>query len=144
MGGQFICKAAGYFLVSAALLNAGSALADCRLEPSGSGTVSHVIDGNTIELGDGSHIRLIGALAAGGQTKAELERLVLNRGVKLYSGGRGEDRHGRKLAHVYVGANPLWVQEELIGAGLARVYSFADNRACMVSNVNAYVTDLRP
>jgi len=47
---------------------------------------------------------------------------------KLVFGGRQRDRHGRLLAHLY-GANGEWLQGELLEAGLARVYSFADNRA---------------
>ena len=43
------------------------------------------------------------------------------------------DRHGRALAHLYLldgaGEAGLWVQGALLEAGMARVYSFADNRA---------------
>ena len=37
---------------------------------------------------------------------------------------------------------PLWLQQELIGQGLARVYSFPDNRAC-VSELLASEADAR-
>jgi nuclease-like protein len=43
------------------------------------------------------------------------------------------DRHGYLLAQVFVvsGESRLWVQDELTGRGLARVYSLPDNRACV-------------
>ena len=39
---------------------------------------------------------------------------------------------GAPLAHVFAtkGGKRLWLQEELVAQGLARVYSFPDNRAC--------------
>ena len=39
-----------------------------------------------------------------------------------------EDRHGRVLAHLFDDAG-RWVQGAMVEAGMARVYSFADNRA---------------
>ena len=43
-------------------------------------------------------------------------------------GGRRIDRHGRLLAHLE-DSDGRWIQGEMLTAGLARVYSFADNRA---------------
>jgi len=57
-----------------------------------------------------------------------VERLVLERQVTLSFGGRRRDRHGRLLAHLHT-AGGTWVQGEMLGLGMARVYSFADNRA---------------
>ncbi|MBK1669896.1 hypothetical protein CKO28_17820 [Rhodovibrio sodomensis] len=54
--------------------------------------------------------------------------------------GRPVDRHGRMLAHLYrdagadaswyrdAGADASWVQGAMLEAGMARVYTFADNR----------------
>jgi micrococcal nuclease len=45
----------------------------------------------------------------------------------------GVDCHGYALAQVFVvkGETRLWLQQELVTEGLARVYSFPDNRACV-------------
>jgi endonuclease YncB( thermonuclease family) len=68
------------------------------------------------------------------EAKAALEGLTLGHRVALAYGGRRVDRHGRALAHLYLeeeaGQPPgVWVQGRLLELGLARVYSFADNRA---------------
>ena len=53
--------------------------------------------------------------------------------IELRYGGAKVDCHGRALAQVYVvkGGERLWLQGELVGKGLARVYSFPDNHACV-------------
>jgi len=38
------------------------------------------------------------------------------------------DRYGRTLAHLFTNDN-IWVQGEMLKNGMARVYSFADNRS---------------
>jgi micrococcal nuclease len=110
------------------------------------GIVTSVTDGDTVILDSGLVIRLIGTqapkLALGregfddwpfaGEAKAALEALVLNKSVVLRYGGERVDRNGRALGHLFIeGAPEIWVQEEMIGAGMARVYSFADNRRCV-------------
>ena len=52
---------------------------------------------------------------------------------ELRFGGARADRHGYLLAQVFVieGESRLWLQQELLAKGLARVYSFPDNRACL-------------
>jgi endonuclease YncB( thermonuclease family) len=130
----------------------GAAAADlplglpAALEEGGSGAVVAVVDGDTLMLDDGRQVRLVGIQAPklplgreGFETwplaetaKAALEDLALGREVRLGHGGRQIDRHGRALAHLYrVDGSPggLWLQGELLARGLARVYSFADNRA---------------
>jgi hypothetical protein len=47
--------------------------------------------------------------------------------VILSFGGARMDRPGRLLAHLYL-EDGLWVQGEMIAQGIARVYSFPDNR----------------
>ena len=39
-----------------------------------------------------------------------------------------EDRHDRVLAHLFEEDSGLWLQGALLERGLARVYSFEDNR----------------
>lgn len=113
----------------------------------GKAVVTAVVDGDTVLLDsaiDGSNeVRLVGLQAPklplgrkgfkkwplADQSKATLEELVLGRAVVLKSGGRGMDRHGRLLAHIFVGSQ--WVQGAMLSRGMARVYSFADNRAAV-------------
>jgi endonuclease YncB( thermonuclease family) len=110
------------------------------------GRVATVTDGDTLTLADGREIRLVGIQApklplgrAGfapwplaEEAKRFLEALTAGRTLELGFGGRRGDRHGRVLAHLFVvGAEGegRWIQGEILRAGLARVYSFADNRA---------------
>ena len=62
-----------------------------------------------------------------------MSELALGRQVGLGYGGRRIDRHDRALAHVYLlgraGEAGPWVQGALLEAGMARVYTFADNRS---------------
>lgn len=104
--------------------------------------VASVIDGDTIVLEDGREVRLVGIQAPklplgranfkawplAEEAKSALEDLVQGRQVGLFTGGASRDRHGRILAHV-LRRDDLWVQGELLRRGLARVYSFPDNRA---------------
>ena len=129
-----------------------AALALCWAEPAGGetvrrGTVSAVIDGDTVVLQSGAEVRLVGiqapklALGRAGlrdwplasEAKELLEALVLGAPVRLIYGGRRVDRHRRLLAHLERKAAPgaavLWVQGEMLRTGLARVYTFPDNRA---------------
>ena len=104
--------------------------------------VVEIVDGDTLILAGGRQVRLVGIQAPklplgrpgftawplAAEAKAALAELTLGREVTLAYGGRRVDRHGRALAHLIAGAG-TWVQGELISRGMARVYSFADNRA---------------
>jgi endonuclease YncB( thermonuclease family) len=112
------------------------------LAPAPGGEVVVVTDGDTLTLAGGREIRLVGIQApklplgrAGftpwplaEEARARLAELTLGRTVSLGFGGRRGDRHGRLLAHLF-DAEGRWIQGEMLKAGLARVYSFADNRA---------------
>ena len=52
------------------------------------------------------------------------------RRVTLAHGGRQVDRHGRQLGHL-IRDDGLWVQGAMLEQGMARVYSFRDNRAAV-------------
>ncbi len=111
------------------------------------GVVSQVVDGDTVLLESGLAVRLIGTQAPklalgradmedwplGEEAKAALEELALGKSVQLGYGGEEKDRYGRALAHLFVegGGEPIWAQYQMISAGLARVYSFPDNRRCL-------------
>jgi len=119
----------------------------CDLPASEAGTVASVIDGETLQLTDGRTVRLIGAKAPMpplgwrgddpwpfvDDAREALEAFAANQQVELRLGGSRIDRHGHLLAQVYVvsGDERLWLQQALIAKGLARVYSFPDNRACV-------------
>lgn len=110
----------------------------------GSARVVEVIDGDTVVLDDGSEVRLVGLqapkLALGrpdfedwplaDDARAALEALLLDETVTLAYGGRRFDRHGRRLAHLFL-ADGTWVQAAVLSDGMARVYSFPDNRAAV-------------
>ena len=101
-----------------------------------------IVDGDTLVLEDGREVRLVGIQAPklplgrsgfepwplSAEAKAALAELTLDRELGLAYGGSRIDRHGRALAHLYR-QDGLWVQGRLLERGLARVYSFADNRA---------------
>jgi endonuclease YncB( thermonuclease family) len=103
-----------------------------------------VVDGDTLVLADGREVRLVGIQAPklplgrtgfaawplADEAKRKLEEAALGRPLDLGFGGRRGDRHGRVLAHLF-DAEGRWIQGELLRAGLARVYSFADNRGAV-------------
>jgi endonuclease YncB( thermonuclease family) len=119
----------------------------CDLPPGQKATVAEVRDGETLALADGTIVRLINAkapvapLAARSdrpwsfvaEAKQALTELASGAEIELRYGGAKADRHGRTLAQVYVvkGGERLWLQGELVSKGLARVYSFPDNHACV-------------
>ena len=132
----------------AALSTVSTAALACeqlRMEPGG--IVTAVTDGDTVILDDGRVIRMIGTQAPklpldrpdfptwplAPQAKEALEAIALNHPVRLGFGGETVDRYGRVLAHVFVTTpeGEIWAQQAMVARGLARVYSFPDNRACL-------------
>jgi len=111
-------------------------------EPVREGVAASVVDGDTLVLESGVEVRLVGIQAPklplgrrgfvawplAPEAKAALARLALGKKLGLWYGGRKSDRHGRLLAHLTT-ADGTWVQGALLGLGMARVYSFPDNRA---------------
>lgn len=104
--------------------------------------VIEVVDGDTVVLADGNQVRLVGIQAPklplgrphfpawplAEESKAELQRLVQDQIVGLGYGGARRDRHGRILAHLHL-PDGTWVQGALLALGMARVYTWPDNRA---------------
>lgn len=116
------------------------------LRPGPKGKVVSVTDGDTLLLDNGLTVRLIGLQAPklpqgrenfpawpmSDEAKAHLEALTLGKAVEVRHGGETRDRHDRVLGQLFVPDTPeLWVQKQLLAEGLARVYSFPDNRACL-------------
>lgn len=106
------------------------------------GRVVEIVDGDTLILEDARRVRLVGLQAPklplgrpgfepwppAEEAKAALAELTLGKEVTLAYGGRRMDRHGRHLAHLFL-EDGTWVQETLLKGGMARVHTFADNRA---------------
>jgi micrococcal nuclease len=128
------------------LIAEGRASDGCQLSASERATVATAEDGDTLLLTDGRTVRLMGALAPApplgwrddkpwpkvSEAKAALAGLAEGKDVELKFDRRHEDRHGHLLAHAFVldGGQRIWLQDALIGQGLARAYSFPDNRLC--------------
>lgn len=147
--GHSLFKTSLVHLATLAALNTVSVAAlaceQLRMEPGG--IVTSVTDGDTVILDDGRVVRMIGTQAPklpldrpdfptwplAPEAKAALEAIALNQPVRLGFGGETVDRYGRVLAHVFVEApdGEIWAQQAMIARGLARVYSFPDNRACL-------------
>lgn len=121
----------------------------------GSAHVKSVSDGDTMTLTDGTVVRLVGIMAPNlsfgredvpeqpfaVEARDALDLLVGGQNVTLYTGGASTDRHGRVLAHVFA-QDGTWVQGALLEQGLARTYTFADNRA-VVDIMLEYEEDAR-
>lgn len=119
-------------------------LACAQLRDGPKGIVTQVVDGDTLFLDNGLKVRLIGiqapklALGREGfeewpladEAKTALEKLVLGKFMQLRYGDVERDRHDRVLAHGFVD-DDVWVQQAMLKNGLARVYSFPDNRFCL-------------
>lgn len=133
-----------YTLFFILILTISTGQADIRkqLKKSTSGQVVKVVDGDTVVLKDQTRIRLVGIQAPklplsrkkrkgwplALESKKMLSDLVLGKSVTLYFGGQRQDRYGRALAHLFL-ADGLWVQGEMLKYGMARVYTFPNNRA---------------
>lgn len=140
-----ISSVAAVFAFTAHCCIAASALAQpARLSAGGEAVVSTVVDGDTVRLADGRQVRLVGIQAPklplgrkgfkkwplADESKLALEELTLGRKIRLFYDGRRLDRYGRALAHIFAGdANEVWIQQSMLRRGMARVYSFPDNRA---------------
>jgi len=122
-----------------------AALASCADLPRGTSAIARVLDAATVILVDGTVVRLHGILAPDGadadadaalwlpdtDARHALEALVAGRSVGLFS-PRARDRHGPLPAQLAVvdGERTLWVQEELVALGHARVTAGLDDAAC--------------
>ena len=112
------------------------------LDDGGIHKVVSVVDGDTVILKNGRQVRLVGIQAPklplgrpnfkawplGLESKAYLENLSLGQDVQVRLADQPEDRYGRILGHLVRVSDGAWMQGELLKAGLARVYTFADNR----------------
>jgi endonuclease YncB( thermonuclease family) len=120
--------------IVAAAIFYGSAAAELRR---GAEVVAeHALDGDTLALAGGRALRLAGILApkaadrgrereiaeAMSAARAALERLARGKTLALWHGDLAEDRHARIFAYAQT-AEGLWLQDELLRLGHARVFS---------------------
>jgi len=90
--------------------------------------VTKVIDGDTVVVEGGYHVRLIGVDADENgypcyeQAKARLEELVLGRMVKLEKDKTDVDQYGRCLRYMFLGITNINVQLAKEGVAVARFY----------------------
>lgn len=96
------------------------------------GTVKRIIDGDTIELEDGTTVRLVGINApetdSPYSTKATefAKKLVENKKIKLEYDAYTSDSFGRILAYIIIDNKNLSI--ELVKQGLAKVSVYEDRR----------------
>jgi len=108
------------------------------------GQVRSVLDGDTFYLEDGLKVRLSAIQAPklplgrkgfeawplGEESKAVLSNLIKGKTLQLYYGGEQRDRYDRALAQTYTlkadGERDVWLQEEMVRRGMARVYTWPD------------------
>ncbi len=100
------------------------------LEPGKTVDVVRVMDPRTLELADGTTLRLSGIDSpetVSDEALKVLGDLVADRPVSLFYGETKSDRWRHAVAHVVLD-DGTWLQAALLRQGLARVYSFSDNR----------------
>jgi micrococcal nuclease len=121
--------------------------AQCTLKAGDTHTVVAIIDAQTLELDDGSHVRLAGIVAPippafltaeavwppEAQAIAGLKQLLLGETVELAYATTHNDRWGRRLAHAFRtdAAGREWVQGWMLRHGHARVDPLPDSLACI-------------
>ena len=90
--------------------------------------VASVIDGDTVELVDGRHVRYLGIDTPevgeyyAEEATARNRDLVEGKTIELQRGSREGDEYGRLLRYVYVGGT--FVNGELVAEGYATAYIF--------------------
>lgn len=101
------------------------------------GDVAKVIDGDTLVLKTGQHVRLIGINAPelhhpvlgeqpyGREAKEHLEKLIMGKKVRLELDVQTHDKYGRLLAYVYVGK--IFVNAKMVEDGYAQVMTVPPN-----------------
>jgi micrococcal nuclease len=110
------------FLVSCSVVYEKSS--DYKIE--GPLLVTNVVDGDTLDLEDGSRVRLSGINTPEKgecyykEAKEKLKELTLNKTVYLHTDYSLLDKYKRKLRYIYVG--DIFVNGVLVDEGYARVF----------------------
>jgi len=99
-----------------------------KCEASENTIVTKVIDGDTVVVEGGSHVRLLGMDAdekgypCYESAKVGLESLVLGKQVKLEKDKTDADQYGRCLRYIFIGGANVGVQLVKEGLAVARFY----------------------
>jgi len=118
-----------------ALAGCGDGAGLDRLAAGERGRVAEVRSGDVVVLRSGQVVRLAGLQTprrdepAADAALSDLRRLAEGREVELFYGGARRDPFGRTLAQVRLADGRRWLQCALLRDGVARVRTFADNRA---------------
>jgi micrococcal nuclease len=94
--------------------------------------VTKVIDGDTVVVSGGDHVRLLGIDAdekgypCYDAAKARLEELALSKSVELESDGSDKDQYGRLLRYIFLNGDN--VNEKLVSEGLAIARFYPENQ----------------
>jgi len=135
-----------FFVLTSAVVLAFSSLGlrMSDLTAGETGQLRSISDGDTLYLDSGLKVRLAAIQAPklplgregfkawplGEESKAALEKLTKGKTLQLFYGGERRDRYDRALAQVYSldgeGAKNIWLQEEMVRLGMARVYTWPD------------------
>lgn len=134
-------------IAASSILLSGGVLASEGLKSGEQGRVTRVLDGDTLYLDHGADqdlkVRLSGIQAPklslgrehvkdwplGKEARQALIDFTRSKPIELRYGGQARDRYDRALAQVYIGDGAdqqVWVQEAMVRAGWARVYSWPD------------------
>ena len=114
-----------------------------RLSAGERGKVVSVGSGDAVTLDTGLVVRLAGidtpfADQPGGQAaQDDLTRRVNGKTVELLYGGLRRDSRGRALAQARLTDGRVWLQGALLKDGVARVRTYADNRAMAAAMLEA-------
>lgn len=141
-----VAKVAALAIWAATAVAAAAEAPSCRLEAGPERVVSKILDAETVQLDDGSQVRLLGILAPRARdadaddgawppeiaARAELEALLLGTTVQLKFDGPRQDRYGRTLAHLLArrGEDVVWVQGRLLALGAVRASVGLGARMC--------------
>jgi len=131
-----------WLFIVVVLLSATPARA-ADVAPGDTAAVRQVIDGDTLVLDSGESVRLAGIQAPklplgrpdfaewplAEAARAALSEITQGQSVTLSYGGARADRYGRLLAQLHRQRDGAWIQGEMLARGMARVYTFSDNRA---------------
>lgn len=132
-----------FALIAAFFMLTGEAVACDSASDMGGFEAVAVPDGATLILSSGDKLRLSGIQApklyGPGAALADwplaepartwLDRLAAGKEISIVSASTPRDRHQRLLGQAYL-ADGTWLQQAMLAAGLARAYSFPDNREC--------------
>jgi endonuclease YncB( thermonuclease family) len=119
--------------LSALLVCAGSASAECTRPDGETARAVGTVDGRTVLLEDGREIVLAGLAPASSEAQRRLEQIVVGRTLRL-NGLAGEpDRYGRHAAFPALGGSEIPVQYDLLREGLVRVAGPAGTPGCLTA-----------